>query len=64
MWPFTREKKREPEYNQFIEQIKQIHKLETDYNDLYRFCQDACDEIYKYTGNYDWHEKLKQILIN
>lgn len=48
--------------NAFIEQIQEIQKLETNNCELYQFCVNACDEIFKYTGNHEWHDKLHKIV--
>lgn len=58
MWFFTKTKPKEPEYNQFLHQIREINRLEKEANKLHRFCLKACCEIYKHTGSHEWHEKL------
>lgn len=61
MWPFTKKVQQPPEYSQFIHQISEIGRLEMESQELYRFALDACQEIYKYSGNHDFYEKLEMM---
>lgn len=62
MWFFSRRESQKPEYSQFVHQLSEIDRLERDSQDLYRFCVEACKEIYKHSGSNDWFEKLSMLI--
>lgn len=51
-----------PEYQGFIDQIREIHRLERDSDQLYKFALSLCEELYKYTGDSVWHKRLDDIV--
>jgi hypothetical protein len=59
---FKRDESLPPEYSQFIAQIKEISRLERNSGEMYGFALSVCNELYKHTGNMEWHEKLYDLV--
>lgn len=45
----------------FTNKIQEINRLEKVNSELYLFCSNACEEIFKHTGSHEWREKLKSM---